>query len=346
MQNRKLVRIALISLASLLVILSTGGCNIPDLPFLSKQAEQKKIIKVIPEKPIPDVSEAVADGPAVNQAKPLSLNKTGQAGCLVCHADKLAVAQIDGQMISIYIDQAILKKSPHAKIGCLDCHVDFSYTHEVRQLSYKKIAGLACKNCHDHSKQNNDYRESSHGKAALGGDEQAATCADCHGSHDILRVKKSKSDRQIFRTQAKDICGKCHKDYWESYDDYYHGRAYKRGAEDAPACWDCHDAHKILPAKDSTSKIAENNIGETCGACHQGSTDELSAYVPLIHGQKDERGRNIVFKYVDKGLAYLSPPATEKQPAPEPEEKKPGKVWEVLGKVRSLFFPESLRPRD
>lgn len=326
------------------VIIGISGCNVPEISNLFKKPEAQKTVRIIPEKPIPSVSEGIKEGPKVIVDKPLTLNKTGQAGCLVCHADKKAVMVVDGVERSIYVDRAMLKKSPHKKISCLDCHIDFSYTHEVRQASYKKIASLACKNCHDHSKENTDYRESAHGKAALSGNAKAATCGDCHGSHEILRIKSSKADKLKFRTQAETVCGKCHKDYWNSYNDYYHGRAYKRGAEDAPPCWDCHGAHKILPAKDATSKVAKSNIGDTCGICHPGSTDKLADYVPLIHGKKKERAKNIVFKYVDKGLDYLNKPGAEGKP--EKEKAGGNKLTDTLHKVRLLFFPDSLRPKD
>ena len=29
------------------------------------------------------------------------------------------------------------------------------------------------------------------------------------------------------------LCADCHPDYWDNYNDYYHGAAYKRGATDA-----------------------------------------------------------------------------------------------------------------
>ena len=86
------------------------------------------------------------------------------------------------------------------------------------------------------------------------------------------------------------MCARCHPDEYESYDDYYHGAAYKRGATDAPACWDCHGAHDVLPTSDPNSLMSEQNRADTCGqeGCHQGSDLEnnpafAEAASELIH---------------------------------------------------------------
>jgi hypothetical protein len=200
--------------------------------------------------------------------------------------------------------------SVHKDVPCTKCHTDFdasmaSQSHQGKKTDSKKVAGLACKNCHEHATQLKVYDKSTHGRKALGGDAKAPTCADCHGSHNIQSLKKNAVYRTAFRMDAMKVCGKCHQKYYDSYNDYYHGRAYKTGATDAPTCWDCHGAHDILPADQTESRVAKGNLAKTCGACHVDSRANFVQFATLIHGRSTVMNKNLLIKYKDKLFAWI-----------------------------------------
>ncbi len=317
--------------------------------------DQKSILtRFLPEKKDSKVTSAVPPATNTNQKEEaavqpqdetsLTLNLRGRSGCLVCHSDRNAVGRIDGEIRSIYVDDTLFTDSPHKDLTCLSCHLDFSYTHPTEVVNYKKVAGLSCSRCHDHKKEAEDYRASVHGRLALSEDpEEGATCGDCHGAHDIKSLKKSKEYKLKFRSSAKEVCGQCHMDRYTTYNDYYHGRAYKRGAHDAPPCWDCHDYHNVLPASEAASSISATNLAKTCGGCHRGSTKKFTEYALLVHSRKKIEETNPVLRYKNLVLGWLGRTT-------EPYSKTSGSLYTsyvkpYLDKIRSWFFPESLRPK-
>jgi hypothetical protein len=234
----------------------------------------------------------------------------GKTGCLVCHGDpKLRNVKTTA---NLYIDQFEIMGSVHKDLACTKCHTDFStvnasQSHQGLTGNSRIVAGLACKNCHQHSPQLKIYDRSVHGRLALGGFEGAATCGDCHGSHGIKSFKKDAAYKQAFKMNGKQVCGRsqCHKDFYDSYNDYYHGAAYKTGAPNAPACWDCHGFHQILPSADTESMVAKSNLAKTCGVCHPDSRASFTTYAELIHQQKKVAGKNIVIKYKNKLIDWV-----------------------------------------
>ncbi len=83
-----------------------------------------------------------------------------------------------------------------------------------------------------------------------------------------------------------EMCGSCHEDQTTTYADYYHGAAYREGAPDAPACWDCHGAHEMLPASDLRSPVNPANLEETCGKCHDDPNEDYVEYAKLVHSKE------------------------------------------------------------
>jgi hypothetical protein len=236
------------------------------------------------------------------------MGRPGYSGCLVCHGDK-NLSKIEGtQKRSLYVDPVVIEGSVHKDLACSDCHVGFSNEpHQGQYKDYLRAASIACISCKDHQKQKDVYGKSTHGQKALLGDPKAATCGDCHGSHDIKSLKKDKAYKAEFRRQAKEICGKseCHLKWWNSYNDYYHGRAYKRGASDAPTCWDCHGVHKEIPVKEPAATVSEQNLPKTCGQCHQGASAYFVKYAPLVHGEGVIRTENPVMRIIISILSWI-----------------------------------------
>lgn len=229
-----------------------------------------------------------------------TLPTAGKSGCLVCHGDPNLVRIQDGKVVSLSVDYAILQHSAHVDVQCTGCHIDFAYKvpHEnARTNAWKVIARSACKNCH--SSEFADYTSGVHspltapgvkpsGSSAKG--KPSPLCGDCHGSHSI--PASNTAGQAIVQASGVSMCGQCHELEAADYSDYYHGAAYKKGAPDAPACWNCHDQHATLPSSDPKSSTNPANLAATCGGalapnmrCHANPGSGFIEYSGLIHGR-------------------------------------------------------------
>ena len=106
------------------------------------------------------------------------------------------------------------------------------------------------------------------------------------------------------------MCGRdgCHADYWDNYDDYYHGAAYKAGAPDAPACWECHGTHTILRSTERYAPTNTDNLGEQNSCARPGCHIEasgLSSYVPLIHRRAKSVQSNPIYSRLSRVFGGL-----------------------------------------
>ena len=63
-----------------------------------------------------------------------------------------------------------------------------------------------CGSCHDEVAK--EYATSIHGVSQSMGASGAATCADCHGTHDIVPVKQA--DSPVFKLNLPRTCARCH----------------------------------------------------------------------------------------------------------------------------------------
>jgi hypothetical protein len=228
-----------------------------------------------------------------------TLPTAAKSGCLVCHGDENLIRLREDEIVSFYVDPAQLEAGPHATVQCSGCHLDFAFTlpHVQEAEEWQNTAKSACKNCHQD--QYVEYGQGVHrpdvGNGESADADEKPLCGDCHGSHDIVALVDSPEGQQAMRDNAYEICGRCHQDYWDNYDDYYHGRGFKAGAYDAPSCWDCHGYHDIRPSDDRLSRVHESRLAETCtsgDACHDDVNDGYLDYADLIHGQREAYDQN------------------------------------------------------
>ena len=196
--------------------------------------------------------------------------------CLMCHQDKDLTGTKNDKNYSVFVNTAILKKSIHGELDCVSCHSDV----DPNDLPHNdELKAVKCGNCH--SDEGKLYDECLHGKASAKGDKLAPTCSTCHGSHNILAAKDTKSP--IYPSNVPYLCGKCHKEgspvqlqrnipqdrILENYTESIHGEGLlKKGLVVSATCVSCHSAHRILPHTDSRSTISRNNIANTCAKCH------------------------------------------------------------------------------
>lgn len=197
-------------------------------------------------------------------------------GCAVCHGKQ----------------RVELERSVHAKAGftCVSCHggvqhaveAKDAHTGDFRPLTDPRASVEFCGECHSdvermrvsglRTDQLTLYRTSRHGSLLFEtGNADVATCADCHGSHDIRHVADPLS--AVHPRNQSATCGACHADadlmarYGLSadapalYDRSVHGVAVADGRLASPACSDCHGHHAALPPRVDQAE-------QVCGHCH------------------------------------------------------------------------------
>ncbi len=195
--------------------------------------------------------------------------------CLACHGDATAKRD-DGR--SMAVDAKRFAATTHGPMACVDCHQDLAAVSEFPHPS--KLEPVACASCHDDAQK--QYGAGAHGVSRERGQTLAASCADCHGTHEILRASDPQSSTNHLNLPR--TCAKCHGnasviqranieigDVASKYHDSIHGRAVeKAGLLVAPTCNDCHAHHDVLRRTDPKSPVFRTNVPATCGKCHAG----------------------------------------------------------------------------
>lgn len=192
--------------------------------------------------------------------------------CATCHTDKAQA----------------LKSSAHAGLSCTTCHVGIKTFPHPKNITLPK-----CSQCH--AKQANEWAHSVHGKLYAAGNKAAPTCQVCHG--DAHQLKNTNT--WAFKKSIPQLCGACHAEIAQKYDESIHGQAIKRGVIQAPVCSTCHTAHQIQPPTVASSTVYPTHIPETCGQCHGNvrmasqfnmPPDRLLSYDASFHGLAVKEG--------------------------------------------------------
>ena len=180
----------------------------------------------------------------VPEARPADPVPPSNDDCLACHAEP-GQTRADGRALGA--DLGRFADSVHGQAGaaCIDCHADLAKTAEFPHV--EKLRPAECSGCH--AEAATQYAASVHAVArARGRATGAATCADCHGAHDILPAKDPASRTNHFKLVG--TCGACHGDPQRissgavpggeivaRYHDSIHGRALEEsGLTVAPHC--------------------------------------------------------------------------------------------------------------
>ena len=213
--------------------------------------------------------------------------------CLDCHGDKsLTKTAASGKEISIFVDQARLAASAHKTNTCASCHTDVTARHPDDNQPVQPVNCVLC-----HEKATASYCASVHGLAVKAGRIGAATCQDCHDSHDILPATSPVSPLHFSRQAT--TCGQCHHQEAKDWAESVHGKTVAAGVRDAPTCTDCHSEHKIESLKGSSAlKIS----AEVCSRCHASErlntkynlpADRVRTFFDSYHGLASQYGSTL-----------------------------------------------------
>jgi cytochrome b subunit of formate dehydrogenase len=202
-----------------------------------------------------------------DHAKALERGITQAPNCITCHKNNIVPAE-DSDLLTIKVSQQNL---------CLSCHVD---DPEIKDRS---IAG---------TEFISSYSLSIHSQEIAKGNAAAASCVDCHSSHDIL--KGTDPNSPVSKFNIPETCGRCHGDITDEYKESIHGVAVAKGNLDSPVCTTCHGEHKILSHLDPSSPVAFQNVStQVCSPCHSSvklsekygiSTDRFKTFRDSYHG--------------------------------------------------------------
>jgi len=228
------------------------------------------------------------------------------APCRQCHD-----ATVTGYLDSIH-GQAVAKGITEAAV-CGDCH---GKVHTLLSQSdpnsptNRKNMAATCGRCHADRALVQRYRipipeayqlyqKSVHSRAVEAG-LPAATCNNCHRSHDILRTASPRSS--IYRQNIPETCGRCHGDEAKKFLESIHGTGMRQGATEAPVCTDCHGEHLIRAAQDPNSPVSVTQVSKTCASCHGVTrivqkynipTSRVESYYNTYHGLAVQGGSTV-----------------------------------------------------
>lgn len=223
----------------------------------------------------------------------------GNTGCTSCHKsfeslDKHIILKEKPGLISCGTCHSEIEKQYRSSFHflyedfrCHDCHYDI-HTLKPEKGNFKIAVTKNCTKCHT----NDEYVASGHGAAVMRGNQDSATCSDCHGLHD---TKAYHTSSEMFMLEAREFynktCKACHsnKEMMERnnispnavkyYEETYHGKVQDLGYPTSVAgCADCHTAHNILPPSNPASTIHPRNLTKNCGKCHPGIHPRFAEY--------------------------------------------------------------------
>jgi cytochrome b subunit of formate dehydrogenase len=279
----------------------------------------------------PDVTATAEDGSIRSlyiDDEPFAASVHAGMGCVACHADiaevphppKLAPVNCGNchsqeEEYANSLHGLALRGGDADAAGCSDCHG----AHEIRPVSdpLSVVSPLnlpeTCGKCHSDpalvhshmisvSQPSDSYLKSVHAQEIREGNLDAASCNDCHGTHDLRPAHDPDSPVNRFNIAA--TCGQCHPEEQTHYELSIHGKALAAGIPDAPTCVDCHGEHDIEgPGATGSNVNRDQVVRQTCPQCHDDErvmekygieTMRLASYMDSYHGMASAAGSSVV----------------------------------------------------
>ena len=270
-----------------------------------------------------DAATAMASGAHAALGRPNS-----SATCIVCHGTSNTARAVAGTQLCATCHASEVQQyraSIHGRARdhgngdvptCQSCHGSAHAalpSSDPRSPVSKQHLPDTCGSCHSNPqlaakymfaevRPVDAYRQSVHGRAIQQGNLNAATCNDCHGTHDILPVSDPHS--KIWKQNVAATCGRCHAAVYSTYAQSIHGQAVARGVLQAATCTDCHSEHRILAPGNPGSPVYMANVSqEACSRCHADTQlmagfampqDRVPTYEDSYHGLAAREGRQTV----------------------------------------------------
>lgn len=228
---------------------------------------------------------------------------TGPAACGSCHEEEARA-----------VERSAHRQDDPDSPRCWSCHGG----HDVRRASAEdsRTAPLrqdrTCLGCHANPEiagrhalpvreSAEDFEQSVHYRALLGGNPAAPSCTTCHGAHD--NVSHKDPDSPIARPNVASTCGMCHAEIAQEFTESMHGKVLAEGNPDVPTCTGCHAEHAIRGPKDPRSPVHPSHIATTCSHCHENerlareygiASARLRTFVGSYHGAASRFGDSTV----------------------------------------------------
>jgi len=244
-----------------------------------------------------------------------------------CHGEKDLTKELPGGgEKSLFVDEAVLGRSVHAKARCAECHGDVGEEHPD---DAKPVQPVACAKCHE--RQSHTFGASVHGQAQVHGISKAADCSACHGTHEVLARRDPRS--MIHGVNLLKTCGACHPVAAADVAASVHGKAMAKGEVDAATCLDCHAEHQI---SSMGGEVAASKSAVACSKCHASEKinsrfgmpgDRVQTFNESFHGLAAQGGSTVAANCASCHGYHRVPPS--KDPA---SSIHPTKLIETWGK--------------
>jgi len=216
-----------------------------------------------------------------------------ESNCLQCHGNAgLTKTDNVGQKVSLYVSEKSINTAAHRYVDCTSCHS--AKPHDAAAIPSKESLAQQCGSCHQYEAKL--HSQSIHGVQLALGNNEAATCIDCHSAdgnpHTIIRTLEYTAP--TYKKNIAATCANCHaqedlmasygivEKVYESYMRSFHGKAmelgtYKATELDKATCTNCHGVHDIKAVTDPGSPVAGlDNLSRTCEGCHPGAGVEFA----------------------------------------------------------------------
>ena len=209
-----------------------------------------------------------------DHGKALAGGVNGAPSCIDCHGEHDVASPDSALSVTSHKNRSAV---------CLHCHKDEPSVRKRVGLSYGFITS---------------YENSIHARALAAGNDSAATCTDCHGSHEMLKGSDPLS--RVSKVNIAATCGRCHAGIREQYESSIHGVALRNGVGASATCTDCHGEHYILSPDDARSPVAARNVSaQVCSPCHSSvrltskygiAADRFQSFADSYHGLAGKGG--------------------------------------------------------
>lgn len=189
-------------------------------------------------------------GPASEVA--VSAHRADDIGCVGCHGGRRGEPTVAAHDVAAGF---VARPTPAQVVErCGSCHADARFIR--RHDSAIQVDQLALS------------RQDPHGRAVARGVVGAATCASCHGAHDVLPAHDPSS--RVHPSRVAALCGGCHaapsradrsrESAGALWLRSVHGEAHARANPRAPTCASCHGRHG--------ERVEAGGAAGACASCH------------------------------------------------------------------------------